>query len=193
MSIRGKKNFQNGKIYQITSHCGDKIYIGSTTKKYLSQRMDRHRSNYKYWKQEKVNNVTVFDMFDEYGVENCQILLLELCPCVSNDELTSREAYYIRTLNCVNKVIPGRTKKEYRDTHTEQMKQYRDKNKEQILEYKKQHYENNRELILEQNKQYSKTKITCECGSNICKGSSFKHNKSIKHQQYLKTQLPNPM
>ena len=30
--MNNKKDYKNGKIYQITSHCGDKIYIGSTTK-----------------------------------------------------------------------------------------------------------------------------------------------------------------
>ena len=77
MSIKNKKDYQNGKIYQITSHCGDKIYIGSTTKKYLSQRMDKHRSSYKQWKQGKAGKIMIFDIFDEYGIENCQILLLE--------------------------------------------------------------------------------------------------------------------
>jgi hypothetical protein len=40
-------NYGNGKIYKIESHLGDKIYIGSTTKQYLSQRMDKHRSEYR--------------------------------------------------------------------------------------------------------------------------------------------------
>ena len=205
MSIRGKKNFQNGKIYQITSHCGDKIYIGSTTKKYLSQRMDKHRSHYKQWKQNKAGNITVFELFHEYGLENCQILLLELYPCNSNDELTSREGHYIRTMMCVNKVIPGRTQKEYHEDNKVQLlekakqyyadnkeelnkkhKQYHEANREVITEYQKQYYDNNKELVLERMKQYRKIKVTCGCGSHICQGASSRHNKSIKHQQYLK-------
>ena len=194
MSIRGKKNFQNGKIYQITSHCGDKIYIGSTTKKYLSQRMYKHRSHYKQWKQNKAGNITVFELFHEYGLENCQILLLELYPCNSNDELTSREGHYIRTMECVNKCIPGRTKKQYYADNKEQIlekaKQYYDNNKEVVSEYQKQYqkqyYDNNKELVLERMKQYRKIKVTCGCGSHICQGASSRHNKSIKHQQYLK-------
>ncbi len=42
-------NYENGKIYKIESHLGDKLYIGSTTKQYLSQRMDKHRTDYKQW------------------------------------------------------------------------------------------------------------------------------------------------
>lgn len=37
-------NYKDGKIYKIVSSQTAKIYIGSTTKKYLSQRMDDHRS-----------------------------------------------------------------------------------------------------------------------------------------------------
>ena len=42
-------NYQNGKIYKIESHQGDKIYIGSTTKQYSSQRLVAHRDDYTYW------------------------------------------------------------------------------------------------------------------------------------------------
>ena len=45
-------NYGNGKIYKIEPICehdeGD-IYIGSTTKEKLCQRMTTHRSSYKYW------------------------------------------------------------------------------------------------------------------------------------------------
>ena len=43
-------NYNNGKIYKIENNIDDMIYIGSTTKQYLSQRMDKHRSSYKRWK-----------------------------------------------------------------------------------------------------------------------------------------------
>ena len=116
MSIKNKKNYANGKIYQIISHAGDKIYVGSTTKRLLSQRIDKHRSSYKRWKAGKqVSKCMCFEMFDEYGLENCKIILIELFPCTSFDELTAREAHFIRTLKCVNKVIPGRTIQEYRE------------------------------------------------------------------------------
>ena len=46
-------NYEQVKIYKIYSHAGDKNYIGSTTKEFLSQRMATHRSNYKTWKKGK--------------------------------------------------------------------------------------------------------------------------------------------
>ena len=43
--------YQNSKIYKIYSDLGDKIYIGCTTKQYLSQRMASHKYNYAYFKK----------------------------------------------------------------------------------------------------------------------------------------------
>ena len=63
-------NYGNGKVYKIESHLGDKIYIGSTTKQYLSQRMDAHRGDYKRWRQDmgKFTFTTSYLIFQEYGV-----------------------------------------------------------------------------------------------------------------------------
>ena len=46
-------NYNNGKIYKLEPMCnhddGD-IYIGSTTKEYLCQRMTAHKYQYKQYK-----------------------------------------------------------------------------------------------------------------------------------------------
>ena len=75
-------NYNNGKIYKIQSHLGDKIYIGSTTKQYLSQRMTAHKTHYNAWKAEKRTKVTSFELY----------------PCDSKDQLISREAHYNESL-----------------------------------------------------------------------------------------------
>ena len=140
-------NYENSKIYKIESLKGNLVYIGSTTKEYLSQRMDTHRMCYKRWKEGKTNKTTSFDVFDAYGVENCSIILLETCPCKSKDELYAREAHYIKSLECVNRCVPGRTK----ETN---YKEYYEKHKDRIHEYKKQWHESNRELNLEKKRQW---------------------------------------
>ena len=130
-------NYENGKIYKIEPKVdydeGD-IYIGSTTKKYLSQRMVKHRHNYKQYKEGKRAKTMSYDLFDKYGIENCDIILLESVEANSKDELSAREAHYIRTNKCVNKAIPLRTRKEHyednKDKVCNQMKQYYDNNKE---------------------------------------------------------------
>ena len=60
------------------------------------------------------------------------ILLIEDFPCETENQATSREAYYILNHDCVNKRVPGRTKEEG----------------------DKVYYENNREEILIQKKEY---------------------------------------
>jgi len=141
------KDYKNGKIYKIEPVNGDDgdIYIGSTTKKYLSQRMTAHKYSYTQWKKNNIlTNISSFNLFDKYGVENCKITLLEIYSCESNDELKAKEAEYIKLYNCVNKNIPNRTQKEY----------YSD-NKEYILDRCKQFYVDNKDKIIERNKEWS--------------------------------------
>ncbi len=52
-----------------------------------------------------------FDLFEKYGVENCKIILLENVNALTKDELRAIEGNYIRNMNCVNKYIPDRTRK----------------------------------------------------------------------------------
>jgi hypothetical protein len=63
-------NYINGKVYMIEPiverlNEGD-IYIGSSAKEYLSQRMDTHRQKYKQWK--KGNKTSKIYSYD--GIEN---------------------------------------------------------------------------------------------------------------------------
>jgi len=187
-------NYQNTKIYKIESHLGPKIYIGSTTKEYLSQRMDTHRSDYKRWKNGNPNKTMSFELFEEYGVENCKIVLLETYPCIIYDERASREAYYIRTLECVNKVIPNRTPKEYYENNKDKFKQYREDNKDKIKQYRedtkedkkqynKQYYEDNKDKVNEQMSKY----MICSCGKSIQRWNKSKHENTKIHIKYLET------
>ena len=152
-------NYDNGKIYKIESHLGDKIYIGSTTKKYLSARMANHRYYYTRWNAGIPNTwLTAFTLFEEYGVDNCKMTLLEAFSCDSKDKLTARESHYIRTLECVNKIIPDRNLKEWKDTNRdiliEKHRLYRKANQELIREKNRLYCKANQELIREKNRIY---------------------------------------
>ena len=99
-------NYDQSKVYKIWSPQGDKIYVGSTTKQYLSQRMTTHRKDYNYWKTGKGKFTSSYIIFDDYGLDNCFIELLEAKLCSSKDELLQLEGSYIRNLskistNCV--------------------------------------------------------------------------------------------
>jgi hypothetical protein len=213
-------NYANGKIYQVMAkHGGDigDVYIGSTTKEYLSQRMDGHRNQYKQWKNGKINNVTVFGIFEKYGVENCCISLLELVNASTIDELHARERHWIQSIPCVNKAIPGRTKAEwyvdnreqisvyqsqYRvDNHEKELArqaQYRVDNREQISAQKAQYYVDNREQISSHQAKYradnreliklkQSEKFQCECGCIVNRSNMSVHSKSQKHLVKLET------
>ena len=122
-------NYQMGKIYKITSFQTDLVYIGSTTKNYLCDRMSRHRYDFK-------NDVDCTSKeIIKYG--DAKIELIKLFPCNSKDELEAEEANYIRTLNCVNKKIPGKISSDY-------YKEYRKKNKLIISEKAKLYYQANK-------------------------------------------------
>ena len=96
-------NYNLTKIYKIESSKGDKVYIGSTAKQYLSQRFQQHKNGYKKFKNGTGKNDIVFELFDEYGPENCQIILLESYSCNCKDEKNAREKQYIKNLDCINK------------------------------------------------------------------------------------------
>ena len=159
--------YNNGKIYKIEhiNEDGD-IYVGSTTKS-LRYRFERHIQDYILYKLNyKVSKINSFIMFDNYGVDNCKITLIENVDVESKDELLQREAYHIKNNKCVNKVVPLRTKSEYKND-----------TKEHIKEYSKQYYENNKEKL--------KTKCICECGSTYTLNHKSDHIKTKKHIKYI--------
>jgi hypothetical protein len=114
--------------------------------------MAGHRSQHKqFLNTKKVRFVSVYTLFDNYGLENCKIELLELCPCNRLIELRQREGYYIKALECVNKNIAGRTKQEYehenKDKISERKQQHYKEHKDNISEHRKQHYSENKDTI----------------------------------------------
>jgi len=205
-------DYQNGKIYKIVDNTTNDIYIGSTTKNTLAERMSQHRKEYKLWLEGAKRHISSFTLFDKYGIKNCKIYLIESVPCNTKDELTSREGYYIKTIPCVNKRIEGRTRKEYIEDnknviklHTKQyykeniqkIKNYRDEHKEATKEYNEKYKNENRDALKIKNKEYYEKKredilrkkreqiFECECGV-ICKHCvKAQHFKSLKHKKYI--------
>ena len=131
----------------------------------------------------------------------------------SRDELTSREGEIIRQYKseceCVNMCIAGRTDKEYYQDNKEKIKQYREENKEYLKEYMKEYILDNKDKIQEYTKEYrednkdkikqyreknketisekKKIKITCVCGSCYRKADKNTHERTKKHQSFLKS------
>jgi hypothetical protein len=106
-------DYQLFKIYRIdVPQC--EIYVGSTTKRYLSQRRGGHVADSK--KPERSNML----LYETINISNTkwlgiQVELVESYPCNTVDELRQREAYWIRLLKPeFNHDMPGRTCREWK-------------------------------------------------------------------------------
>ena len=110
-------DYQKSKIYKIVCNNTGKQYIGSTSRKFLSYRLQDHKRDF-----ERGTKITSKEII---AGGNYDIILIENYPCNSKDELHKRERHFIETLECVNKCVPTRTKKE-----TDKI--WRENNKEKI-------------------------------------------------------------
>jgi hypothetical protein len=108
-------DYSKGKIYTIRSHQTDKIYIGSTTQP-LSERFRDHKKKFKYWKDGRGSNYV--SSYEILKYDDAYIELLEDCDCERKEQLHKREGALIREMDCVNKLIAGRTDKEYRTANS---------------------------------------------------------------------------
>jgi len=175
-------NYNNGKIYKIICKTTNNIYIGSTCNT-LKQRLNEHKSCYKRFKLNKQNtyNNSSFKILEN---NNYEIQLIENYQCNNKKELLERERFYIIEDNCINKYIPTRTNKEYREDNKEYYKkynkEYQNKNKENLKIQHKIYYENNKI-----NWEKYKKKYSCYCGSEIQEQEKARHNKSKKHLSFI--------
>ena len=176
-------NYANTKIYKLVCNKTGLIYIGSTTKKYLSDRLSGHRRDYEFYLSGTKGFITSFEILKNGDYD---IILLESCDCKDKDEQKAKERFYIETMDCVNKQHPGRTKKEWyelnRERHLEKFKNYNENNKEAIKEYKKEYHKTNAEKI----KQRRQVETQCDlCNGKYLLCNVARHNKTKKHMDAM--------
>jgi len=205
-------DYKKGKIYKLVSGQTNLVYYGSTCQP-LCNRKASHVRSYKWYQKSKKQYRTSYDIIK---YDDCDIILVEDYPCENKQQLHARERYYIENNDCVNICIPTRTAKEYYEGHKKQIAEYkanyRVKNLDKIKTKAKMYRINNREKIVEKNKLYyqshkeehaikgkawreankeklaaeEKIKMTCGCGTTFNKRKKARHEKSNKHQNYLK-------
>jgi hypothetical protein len=165
-------DYSKGKIYSIRSFQTDDVYIGSTTQT-LAQRLGKHREKYISYLKSKTNYVSANEIlkYDDYYIE-----LITLYPCSCKAELEAEEGKFIREWDCVNKQIPGRTKKQWNFDN-------RYKIKEQLKQYANKHKE--------EKKVYDRIKTTCLCSCNITRINLKRHIKTKKHKDLMKLFIEN--
>ena len=190
------KKYQNGKIYQIVDNAFQMCYIGSTIDT-LNNRFCSHKSRYYRYKLGLVNFTSVYKIFDECGIDNCKIIHMEHYPCQTREELSAREGYYIKNNDCVNKNIAGRTRQEYKQDNLTRIKtkyeDWKEQNVEHIKNYKKEYHKSHKEERktyqknkYQQNKNQLLEKKMCKCGKIYTAQHIRRHEKSQKHQNYIK-------
>lgn len=191
------RDYSKGKIYKLECLVTGKVYIGSTTKQYLSQRLSIHRYGFRQWKEGKGDFLSSFEVMEGGQYE---MTLLELYPCRIKDELEARERHWIERMECVNRNVPTRTKKEhYRENVArvaERGKQYYQANAERIAERGKQYKLDNAERIKAMNdlyreknadriKQRMNQQVLCTCGKTVSYANMARHRKSEQHHLFL--------
>jgi len=172
-------NYQNGKIYQIWSPQTDQVYIGSTTVD-LCRRMTKHRNELNCMSRDII----------AYG--DAKIELIEYFPCSSKIELNKREGELIRSTNCVNEKVAGRTYKEYcaenKEKISERHKKYYQNNKDHLVQTSRTWREDNPDKLEQQRRKRSET-ISCECGCIVSRHALVRHKRSTKHKQLMESNL----
>jgi len=125
------------------------VYYGSTIQT-LMERWWLHKSNFNTWK--KGGKICAcFKLFDEYGIDNFRIELVEDYPCDNDEQLRMKEQEYLDANECVNE---QRAYISPEDTRIQMRKYY--------LEHQAE-------------------KVVCECGRELSKGGLPRHRKTAYH------------
>ena len=140
------KNFENPKIYALSSPHTNLLYIGSTCMS-LSLRLRNHQQLYnQYIKGSTNRKCSAFKLFD-LGFEDVRIETIDDCEDICcKKALLKKERFWIENNNCVNINIPGRSALESATAHyyknINQKKLYYQDNKDKRLQYAKNYINN---------------------------------------------------
>jgi putative protein kinase ArgK-like GTPase of G3E family len=150
-------------------------YIGSTCEITLSRRLSKHVAQYKLHNKNKAGYCTSAKVLEKG--DYC-IVLIELFPCNSKDELYARERYWQERVDCVNKNKAGLHNslghieyvkqyyhdhkaednarcKQYRETHKEELSKYfKNRDKDKKRESDKKYQEEHKDEIRQKKKEY---------------------------------------
>ena len=157
-------------IYKIV--CNDfniiECYVGHTTD--IVKRRNKHKHNCNNPHNTHYNIHLYQFVRANGGWNNWSVVPIEEFSCQNLNQAKIRERHWIEELKAsLNKVLPTRTDKEYREDNkdnrkeylennkekiAEKTKEYREIKKERIVEKKKEYYQNNKEKIAKKSKEY---------------------------------------
>jgi len=112
--------------------------------------------------------------FDVIENDDYEIILIEMHPCNSKEELERRERFYIESNDCVNRTFK-------RERLTDGINHNLDcVNREKQLEYFKKYRNENKDKINEKNNEH----FICDCGGKYAYCHKTRHTKSKKHMDW---------
>jgi hypothetical protein len=98
--------YKNGKIYTIRYKNDDSlIYVGSTVQP-LYKRFSQHKIDSK---TQRLENMNLYQKFNETDINDWYIELYEDCPCERKEQLLKREGEVIREIGTLNKKLESTT------------------------------------------------------------------------------------
>ena len=174
------------------------VYVGSTSKRLLCQRMGQHREDMKRGKG--CASVQILSKYPDAKIE------LLLVPIICNDlaERNKFERLLTESEGGCNYRVQGRTKKEYNDewnaNNKEYYRKYRDDNREHYKAQKDVYYKENKTYFKDIHKKYydenadkiraqKREYITCECGVDVQRGHMPRHRKTTKHIKHFEPNI----
>lgn len=206
-------SYQDAVIYSITNTSNGKQYIGSTRD--YNNRCRQHNGAMNN-ENDKTYQYLLYQDIRSLGIDKFEFKIIENYPCNDKDELREREDYYIQLYkpkyNSCRAYLSKEEVKElrhnYRESHKEEMKEYHRRynelNKDKVSQRRYNYYQINKDKIsikgrsrYERNKDKinarASNKNICACGSISRISDITKHNKTIKHQNYLEDHLDDPV
>ena len=176
-------NLKDYSFYKLVCNTDETIYyIGSTSN--MEERIKKHESSANKPNNRNYNNQIYNIMRANGGWDNFKFINLGNIKNVTKEEARHTKQAFIKlfkpNMNTINSYLTDEERKEY-------VKEYYEKNKEQIIEQTKEYREENKEKRAAGNKAYrEKNKVTCECGCVLSKSELTRHKRSKKHTNLMK-------
>lgn len=194
MSVEQKINrFSKGKIYKLTKAGDENTYVGSTCLE-LSRRLSNHRADSLVTPHRRV-----YKQFP--GMDGVDIVLIELYPCNTLEELRKRERYWAdelkSSLNTFRAHVTEEEKKEkhkeYAVTHAEEISVYQSawyqEHKVELNAKQKIWKQDNKEKVRAHNAKARAKQVRKQCPCGGFAKSVHSHKKTMMHKVWETAQL----
>ena len=172
----------NAIIYKIASPDGSKVYIGSSTQLYLSSRKAHHHGDYKKHNLGQAGRCKSYNLFDEFGFENCRWEVIEILNEATKEQKLLRERHWVESIGTLGQNRPVINEEEKKELKHESYQRLKAERPDVYKAQYKAKYEKNKEKLSEQH--------TCECGSHYTILHKNRHLLSRHHKLFTGELLP---